>query len=225
MKGFMKKTLALFWIAGALASVGCQDGERYRNLVDPCHMERYGAVARQEVITGFTPQVHNGRILDQTIWNYHFDSGTDKLNPSGMDKLDQLVRRRPEPDQRVFLATARDLIYNVDKPDEYAETRRDLDAKRSIAIQKYLAVQTAGRPMQFDVLIHDPADPAIPGAGIRNAISTQRTNYTGVLTRGGGGGAGGGAGTGGAGGVGAGGVPTGGGAPAGAGQPGTAPSR
>jgi hypothetical protein len=73
---------------------------------------------------GFTPQVHNGRILDQTIWNYHFESGSDKLTPGGMDKLDQLVRRRPEPDPRVFLATARDLIYNADKPDEYADLPR-----------------------------------------------------------------------------------------------------
>jgi hypothetical protein len=149
-----------------------------------------------------------------------------------MDKLDQLVRRRPEPDPRVFLATSRDITYNVDKPDEYAENRRDLDAKRSIAIQKYLAAQTAGRPMQFDILVHDPADPAIPGAGIRNAILIQRFNYTGALPRGGvgGGGAGGGAGMGGlgAGGIGggAGGIPTGGGVPSGGGTPGSqVPSR
>ena len=188
MKGFMKSSLGLVWVAVALASVGCRGGERYRNAVDPCHMERYGAMARQEVITAFTPQVHNGRILDQTIWNYHFDPGTDKLNPGGLDKLDQMVRRRPEPDPRVFLATARDLTYNAEKPDEYGDNRRELDAKRSVAIQKYLAAQTAGRPMQFDVLIHDPADPGLPGTSARNAIVSQRANYTGTLSGGGGGG-------------------------------------
>lgn len=187
MKGFMKKALALIWVSSALASVGCRGGERYRNLTDPCKFERYSAVARQEVISGFTPQVQNGRILDQTVWNYHFEPGTDKLNPSGLDKLDQIVRRRPEPDARIFLATARDITYNAEKADEYADHRRELDAKRNVAIQKYLSAQTQGRPMQFDVLIHDPADPGIPGTSARNAIVSQRANYTGSLAGGAGG--------------------------------------
>lgn len=189
MKGFMKSSLSMMWAAGALVCVGCQGGERYRNLVDPCAHERYSAVARQSVIQTFTPQVQNGHILDQTVWNYHFErettgEGSDRLNESGKDKLDQLVRRRPEPDPRVFLATARDLTYNADKPDEYGDKRRDLDGRRSAAIQKYLAAQTAGRPMQFDVLIHDPAESGIPGASARNAIISQRAAYTGTLSGG-----------------------------------------
>src|SRR4051794_19155518 len=111
MKGFMKKVLAAACVAGGLGSVGCTGGGRYRNLVDPCHFERYSSVARQEVITSFAPQVQNGRILDQTVWNYHFDAGSDRINATGMDKLDQLVRRRPEPDARIFIATARDIPY------------------------------------------------------------------------------------------------------------------
>jgi uncharacterized membrane protein YgcG len=220
----MKPGLSLVWAAGALVCVGCQGGERYRNLVDPCKMERYGAAARQEVITAFTPQVHNGLILDQTVWNYHFEreasgEGTDRLTESGKDKLDQLVRRRPEPDPRVFLATARDLVYNADKPDDYSDKRRDLDGRRSAAIQKYLSAQTAGRPMQFDVLIHDPADPAIPGVSIRNAIVAQRVNYTGGLSGGAGTASGGGMSGGGAsGGQGGGAPPAGGGAPGGSGS-------
>lgn len=191
MKGLMKKALVAMCAAGALTGIGCHSaGEHPDRWSDPCHMERYGSVARQEVITAFTPQVHNGRILDQTIWNYHFDAGKDTLNPSGMDKLDQIVRRRPEPDSRVFVATTRDITYNAEKPEEYGEARRELDAKRSQAIQKYLAAQTVGRPMQFDILIHDPADPGIAGTSARNAITSQRANYTGSLQGGPGGGGG-----------------------------------
>jgi hypothetical protein len=187
MNGFMKKNLAMLCLAGGLGSVGCAGGERYRNLVDPCEQQRYAAEARQAVITCFTPQVQNGQILDQTIWNYQFEPGTDKLNPMGLDKLDTLVRRRPEPDHRIFIATARDLTFNLDKPDEYAEARRELDDKRAAAIQKYLAVQTAGRPMKFDVLIHDPTEPGMSAVSARNIIMTNRMVYTGSL----GGGAGG----------------------------------
>ena len=184
MKGFIKTGLAIACMAG---SVGCMGGERYRNLVDPCQMERYATQARQEVITSFAPQVQNGRILDQTMWNHYFETGTDKLNPSGLSKLDQIVRRRPEPDPRVFIATARDLDYNADTADDYADGRRELDSKRAAAIQKYLAIQTAGRPMAFDMLVHDPAEPGIPGISARAAWASQVSNYSGQLGTTGGG--------------------------------------
>jgi hypothetical protein len=190
MNGFMKSTLAMMFVAGGLGSIGCNGGERYRDLVDPCPMERYSAEARQEVITAFTPQVQNGRILDQTIWNYHFEPGTDKLNPSGLDKLDQIVRRRPEPDNRVFLATARDLTFNPEKSNDFADARRELDAKRSVAVQKYLTAQTAGRPMTFDLFVHDPAESGISGTAAQRMITSQRGNYTGTLGSVGGGGGG-----------------------------------
>jgi len=178
MNGFMKRALAMMCVTGA---IGCTGGERYRNLVDPCQMERYSSVARQEVISGFTPQVQNGRILDQTMWNWYFEAGTDKLNPSGYDKLDQIVRRRPMPDSRIFLATARDLTYNSEKAAEFPDARRELDNKRGNAIQKYLMAQTAGRPMIFDVLVHDPSETGISGVSARGAILGQRSNYSGSL--------------------------------------------
>jgi hypothetical protein len=184
MKGFTKTALAM---AGAIGLVGCAGGEHYRNLVDPCSMERYSAEARQEYITAFTPQVQNGRILDQTIWNYNFEPGTDKLNPSGLDKLDQIVRRRPEPDNRIFVQTARDISYNPAQ-DGYADARRELDAKRGAAIEKYLAAQTAGRPMEFALLVHDPADPGMAAVSASRAVGSQRVNYTGVMAGGAGGG-------------------------------------
>jgi uncharacterized membrane protein YgcG len=187
MKGFMNKALAMAFVAGSLGSIGCAGGEKYRNLVDPCRMERYSAVARQETIACFVPQVQNGRVLDQTMWNHYFEAGTDKLNPAGFAKLDQMVRRRPEPDSRVFIATARDLNYNPEKPEEYADARRELDGKRAAAIQKYLGAQTAGRPMNFDLLVHDPAEVGLSGVSARQALLSQRTNYAGSLGETGGG--------------------------------------
>jgi hypothetical protein len=180
MKGFKEAALAMLSMVGSLALVGCQGGERYRNLVDPCYPERYSNVARQEVITAFTPQVQNGRILDQTMFNYHFEDGTDKLHPMGMKKLDEIVQRRPFPDCRIFLATSHDLAYDAPRAGEVGENRRELDVKRIAAIQQYLMMATVGRPMKFEVLIHDPADPGMSAVSARNAIVLQRNNYTGV---------------------------------------------
>ena len=82
-----------------------------------------------------------------------------------MDKLDQLARRRPHPDTRLFLQTARDIAYDAEKPDDYAAKRNDLDTKRITAIQKYLTATLTGRPATFDIQVHDPAYPGIDGAG------------------------------------------------------------
>jgi hypothetical protein len=189
MNGFMRNALAAACVAGGLASTGCFGGGRLLNCKDPCYPERYNAAARQEVIAAFAPQVQNGHILDQTIWNYHFAAGTDQLTPGGMDKLDQLVRRRPEPDSRVFLATARDIAYAADDPNAYGEGRRELDSKRVIAIQKYLTAQTVGRPIAFEVLVHDPMDPAISAKAGARIISSHYGAYVGTSLGSGGGGA------------------------------------
>ena len=153
MNGFIARTLAATCLAGAVVTVGC---EPYRNCVDTCYPQRYNAIARREVVDGFAPQVQNGHVLDQTVWNYDFDKGTDHLNPMGIEKLKYLARRRPAPDPNLFLATANDVDYDSDHPDKMVQARRDLDAKRVAAIQKYLAVQMDGRQMNFEVLVHDP---------------------------------------------------------------------
>ena len=84
MKGFIPRTalglgLSLFTLAGCAA---------YRDIVDPCWPERYNYMARQEVKEGFAPQVQNGHVLDQTVWNYHFEAKKtgepgDQLNAAG----------------------------------------------------------------------------------------------------------------------------------------------
>src|ERR1700741_807053 len=64
------------------------DGSRCRNVLDPCYPERYQFAARQAVIAPFAQQFHNGYVLNQTLWNYYFEAGTDKLTPAAMEKLE-----------------------------------------------------------------------------------------------------------------------------------------
>ncbi len=158
MKGFIGKAVALAGLsAGFSAATGCCG---YYDVVDPCYPARYNAMARREVCEPLAAQSHNGHVLDQTIWNYHFEPGTDKLTPGGYDHLMYILRRRPCPDQTVFLATAEDLAtpYDVANPDKFIADRGDLDAKRTVAVQKYLNAQTAGRGVAFQVVTHDPAE-------------------------------------------------------------------
>jgi hypothetical protein len=153
MKGIVTKALAGTALAGGLMSGGCY---HYEKCVDPCWPERYNYAARQEVISAFAPQVQNGHILDQTVFNYHFEPGNERLTEGGREQLDILVRRRPAPDPRIFLATARDMSYDAANPEGYDKARRDLDNRRAAAVQKYLAAQTAGRPTAFEIVLHDP---------------------------------------------------------------------
>jgi len=151
MKRYLTHMLAAAGVASPLLT-GCS----FRNLVDPCWPDRYNETARQEVVGAFSPQVQNGHILDQTIWNYMFDNGSDELNGYGKQKLDYFVRQRPAPDPNLYLQTAHDVAYSSTEPERVGEVRRDLDLKRVQSIQKYLAAQTVGRPMSFEVCIHDP---------------------------------------------------------------------
>lgn len=203
----MTRYLTLAVLAAAAAS-GCRNGgDRMLNAYDPCWPERYSHVARLETLQPFQAQALNGQVLGQTVWNYHFEAGTDKLTPAGLQSLDQVAQKRPAPDGRMFLQTARDIGYDPATPEKYADTRRDLDERRAKAIQKYLAAQMAARPMNFDVQVIDPVDPAISARYPANAIRGLVNQYQatmGALGAGGGGAMGGG-GAGGGGGVTAGG--------------------
>ena len=111
MKGFIAKTASAVSFSGlALALVnGCY----YRDIVDPCYPQRYEYAARMEVNQAFAPQVRNGHVLDQTLWNYEFEPGTARLTPGGMEHLAYLARRRPTPDTTPYLQLAQppDVVY------------------------------------------------------------------------------------------------------------------
>src|SRR5947209_13330680 len=162
MKGLISTRLAAVCLTGGLTlSGGCHT---YRDLVDPCYPERYEYAARQEVHAALAPQVNNGHVLDQTVWNYHFELGTDKLTPGGLQHLAYLARRRPCPDPIVYLQTAQDVSYDPTASDKFAETRAGLDNRRIQAIQSYLNAQTTGRRVSFDVLVHDRSEVGIAAA-------------------------------------------------------------
>src|SRR5262245_31903311 len=101
MKGFITRGVLVVCGAHGLAvASGCL---AYDDLVDPCWPERYNKMARDEMRASAAPQVQNGHVLDQTVWNYQFEPGTDRLTPGGMDHLTYLVQRRPSPDAQLYL--------------------------------------------------------------------------------------------------------------------------
>jgi hypothetical protein len=156
MKGIITAALLA---AGGLSLLGTTGCAVYRDWVDPCYPERYNHQAREEFFGAINPQVQNGHILDQTVWAYDFEPGTDRLTGAGLDKLVYITRGRPTPDCLVFLQTAqltRDLAYDPAAPERLAAARVKLDNERITAIQRFLNAQTEGRPMSFQVVIHDP---------------------------------------------------------------------
>ena len=105
MKGFIAKTVVTVGLSGSalVMANGCC---YYRDLVDPCYPQRYEYAARMEVNQALAPQVRNGHILEQTVWNYEFEQGAPKLTPGGMEHLAYLARRRPTPDTCIYLQVA-----------------------------------------------------------------------------------------------------------------------
>jgi hypothetical protein len=196
MNGFIKATVAGLCLGtGLTAVVGCS---QYRQLVDPCWPDRYNAEARLSVRETFGAEVHNGHVLDQTVWNYHFEvdpktgAPTDKLNAAGREHLKYLTRRPPVADPNLFLQTAQDIPgARTLPPDKLAQVRSDLDNKRIAAIQRYLASLMSGRGQMvaFDVTIHDQAEvgiAAIPIGGnqvgiVRGAVPDLYNNYKGKM--------------------------------------------
>ena len=197
MKQMMRLAAAAVAVGG-LAAVGCAGRpsaqERYSNLADPCWPERYAYADRNAVVAPFAAHVSNGNIVDHTLATYHFEPGTDRLSPGGMQKLDYLARRRPAPDKVVYLQTARDVAFDPGVPDKVASARQDLDARRATAVQRYVAATTAGRPVAVEVQVIDPPDMTTSAEGQANAIRLWPAQYTAGIQ--GQGGAGGVAGTG-----------------------------
>lgn len=200
-------------VATVVAASGCcgglglrrdRESSRLENLYDPAWPERYSHTARLTTLQPFQAQAANGEVMSSTVWNYHFEHGSDVLTGAGRQTLDHFVTRRPAPNNRVYLQTTRDIAYDVAAPEKYADSRRDLDERRAKAIHKYLAAQTAGRPTNFEVQVIDPSDPAISaryGTAAIRALEGQYGATIGGMGIGGGmGGVGGGLGAGGGGG-------------------------
>jgi hypothetical protein len=191
MKGFIRKAAAVVCCAAGLGGLGCYT---YHDLVDPCYPERYNFQARKEVVASYSPQIQNGHVLDQTVWNYDFETGTDKLTGGGLEHLAAMARRRPQPDTTVYLQAAQDVAYDPARSDELATKRQDIDSKRVVAIQKFLIAQTGGRRGEFQVLIHDPSEVGVTGIWGANENTKMLDRVQGGLQTGAGGTTSGGAG-------------------------------
>jgi hypothetical protein len=202
MNGFVRKTALVIGCTLGAAVVGCDtlpknctDGGAgaglkptaqeltscSNQLYDRCWPERYNNLAIREVNRASTPQVLNGHVLDQTVWNHHFEPGSDRLNAAGQATLQYLSRRRPCPDTTVYLATALDLPYDPGCPDRYCGARQELDSLRAAAIQKYLVGLNCGRPTEFQVCVHDPADVSIATVPAASSVIQMYARYRGGL--------------------------------------------
>jgi len=183
MKGFIAKTVTTVGLSGAV--LGMVNGCYYRDVVDPCYPQRYEYAARMEVNQSMAPQVRNGHILDQTVWNVEFEPGTARLTPGGMDHLAYLARRRPAPDTAIYLQVAQppDIVFDPKVPDKYAEARAKLDNDRIQAIQSYLAAETSGRNLTFTVVLHDPGEVGMAAKPLVTSLSAMQGASQGVLSR------------------------------------------
>lgn len=174
---------------GGCAAGACADGHAhggwlgdcYRTWVDPCWPERYSAAARASVLVPFAAQVNNGHVLNQTIWNWYFEPGTDRLTPAGAAKLDSIARTRPAPDPRLYLQVARDVAVTPDTLDTVGAKRDDLTARRAAVVRKYMAAQPAIERMAYEVFVHDAIEPGIPSEFARTAYRAQGQGYRGGI--------------------------------------------
>ena len=149
----------------------------YRDVVDPYYPKRYNVDARNSVRTALAPQVSNGNVLDQTVWDFHFESGNPELNAMGKDNLKMLARRRPVAQEVIFLQVAQN-------PDENVNNK-ELNKARSENIKTYITKMSQDKVHpEFQVVLHDPAE--VSGSGIEAAriIGGKQSGVTGVFTNG-----------------------------------------
>jgi hypothetical protein len=194
MSRYLRAAAAALLTAGGLGSLGCAHGDKpkatcedhYRNWFDTNWPDRYDYAARQGVLAPFGQQVTNGHFLHQTVWNWYFEPGSDKLTPGGMDKLDSLARTTPGPDTKIYIQTARDLVVTPENTDKIVAMRTDLDSRRAAAIQRYMGTQPGGA-IPYEIAVHDAPVPGMPGVFAGQSFRAQRTGYVGGLTGGAGG--------------------------------------
>jgi hypothetical protein len=205
MKRLFRAALVAAILPLGLASVGCAhktgsacgggdcgDGGRghhgsgqgaHGKWYDIAWPDRYNYAARQAVVAPFAQQAATGHFLHQTMWNFYFESGTDRLTPGGMDKLNSLAHATPGPDPRIYLQNAQDVGATPENLDKVAAMRNELNGKRAAAIQRYMATQF-GPPLTYEVLVHDAPTPSISGLAAGSAYRGQLGGYRGGLSTG-----------------------------------------
>ena len=170
----INKNIFLCLVPLSLTFTGCFG---YRDVIDPYYPKRYNVDARNSVRTALAPQVSNGNVLDQTVWDFHFETGKPELNAMGKDHLKRLARRRPAAQEVIFLQVAQN-------PDEKVNNK-ELNKARSENIKTYITKMSQDKVHpEFQVVLHDPAE--VSGSGIEAAriIGGKQSGVTGVFTNG-----------------------------------------
>lgn len=199
----MKRAAAVV-VLGGLGAAGCvgphgghagkgggrsdqpEGWSRYYNAVDPCWPERYSATARATTVAPFAAQIHNAHVLEQTVWNWHFEAGSDVITPAGQAKLDAISQVRPHPDAKIYLQVARDVpAYGTGGLDTVATRRDELTAKRAEAVRKYMAAQPTLHGVAYEIHVHDAPVTGMPAEFSARAYRGQATGYVGGLSSGG----------------------------------------
>jgi hypothetical protein len=187
MKRYYRVVTTTALLLSGLGATGCTTGgggksleDCYRNAVDVSSQDRYNYAAREAVLAPFAQQVATGHFLEQTLWNFYFVPGTDKLTPGGIDKLNTLARLTPAPDPRLYIQTARDISVTPENYDSVANTREKLNAERAAAIKKYMAAQP-GAPVNYEVYVHDAPVPGIYSVFAGSAFRGQLSGYKGGI--------------------------------------------
>jgi hypothetical protein len=195
MKGLITKLatgVCLGLVVTTLA--GCV---HYRNLVDVCWFERYNSMARHSVRDMFFAQEDKGHMLDQTIWNWMFESddkggATARLNAAGIEQLKYISRRLPVPDGHLYIQNAQDVRFSdAVAPEKLVQQRNDLNNRRIQAIQNFMATQIFTHGGGWQVAVHDFAPPGLsqnpivgtqsPPMLIQGALPKLENNFQGIM--------------------------------------------
>jgi hypothetical protein len=193
MNGFIKKTAAACCFSAGLVSflAGC---DHYRDLVDPCYPERWNSLSQHSARDMLNAQSDKGHILEQTVWNWHFEPDpktggpSDRLNGAGMAVLQRISRTLPAPDFQLFLQNAQDIPYVEGvAPEKLVKARNDLNERRAQAIQRFMATEAAVHGGgSYQVAVHDFSPTSLPALYptvgeeniLKNIKTGQAQNFT-----------------------------------------------
>jgi len=139
--------------------------------------EKYAYQAREPVLHSFEQQALNAAVVDEVVNNSYFELGSEKLNPVGQTKLNQLARKVPQPNPTIWLQMSNDVAFDAANPSKTAMARQELDQKRAQTILGYLASRPNPRGTNFTVEPIDIDDPGLNSAGPATSVRGLTAQY------------------------------------------------
>src|SRR3990170_35153 len=97
------KVLSCAALTAALAlAVGC------KLLPDNEWPEPYTSIAKEEVRAPIDIQVANARVVEQTLWDYHFEPNSERLNSTGRQRLRWIAPQAQDTYPVIYVAAIDD---------------------------------------------------------------------------------------------------------------------